>query len=84
MSASAPITQDVLTIPRKLPDGPTNIVGLTRDQMRAALIAVNNSSRFVLSRRVATVECCCAFNVVGCCPPGERDCLQFCAGPKAA
>lgn len=39
MTASAPITQDVVTIPRKLPEGPTNLVGLTRDAMRAALIA---------------------------------------------
>ncbi|WP_298916408.1 23S rRNA (adenine(2503)-C(2))-methyltransferase RlmN [uncultured Roseobacter sp.] len=38
MSASAPITQDVHTIPRKLPEGPLNLVGLTRDAMRAALI----------------------------------------------
>ena len=38
MSATAPITQDVMTIPRKLPEGPVNFVGLTRDQMRAALI----------------------------------------------
>ena len=36
---SAPITQDVMTIPRKLPDGPLNLVGLTRDAMRDALIA---------------------------------------------
>ncbi|MFY0693233.1 MAG: 23S rRNA (adenine(2503)-C(2))-methyltransferase RlmN [Paracoccaceae bacterium] len=39
MATKAPITQDMLTIPRKLPEGgPTNIVGLTRDQLRAALI----------------------------------------------
>lgn len=38
MSASAPITQDVHTIPRKLPEGPVNLVGLTRDAMRAVLI----------------------------------------------
>ena len=38
MAATAPITQDVLTIPRKLPEGPVNIVGMTRDQLRAALI----------------------------------------------
>ena len=38
MTVSAPITQDVLTIPRKLPDGPTNLVGLTRAQMRDVLI----------------------------------------------
>ncbi|MFL4469437.1 23S rRNA (adenine(2503)-C(2))-methyltransferase RlmN [Tateyamaria armeniaca] len=37
--ADAPITQDVLTIPRKLPEGPVNLVGLTRDAMREALIA---------------------------------------------
>ncbi|MDO5659275.1 MAG: 23S rRNA (adenine(2503)-C(2))-methyltransferase RlmN [Paracoccus sp. (in: a-proteobacteria)] len=36
---TAPITQDVLTIPRKLPEtGRLNIVGLTRPQLRAALI----------------------------------------------
>lgn len=38
MSATAPITQDVHTIPRKLPEGPMNLVGLTRDAMRTALI----------------------------------------------
>ncbi|WP_323005914.1 23S rRNA (adenine(2503)-C(2))-methyltransferase RlmN [Pseudorhodobacter sp.] len=37
---NAPITQDLHTIPRKLPEGgKTNIIGLTRDQLRAALIA---------------------------------------------
>ena len=39
MSATSPITQDVHTIPRKLPDGPINLVGLTRDKMREVLIA---------------------------------------------
>ncbi|MCD1626745.1 23S rRNA (adenine(2503)-C(2))-methyltransferase RlmN [Seohaeicola saemankumensis] len=39
MTATAPITQDVMTIPRKLPEGPMNLVGLTRDGMRTALIA---------------------------------------------
>lgn len=33
-----PITQDVMTIPRKAPDGKPNIVGLTRDALRDALI----------------------------------------------
>ena len=37
--ADAPITQDVLTIPRTLPAGPVNLVGLTRDAMREVLIA---------------------------------------------
>jgi 23S rRNA (adenine2503-C2)-methyltransferase len=42
---SAPITQDVLTIPRKLPEGPTNLVGLTRTQMHAALIAAGTPEK---------------------------------------
>ena len=46
MTASAPITQDVLTIPRKLPEGgKTNLVGLTRHQMRAALIAAGTPEK---------------------------------------
>ncbi|WP_442773069.1 23S rRNA (adenine(2503)-C(2))-methyltransferase RlmN [Paenirhodobacter enshiensis] len=37
--ATAPVTQDVLTIPRKLPEtGKVNLVGLTREQLRDALI----------------------------------------------
>jgi len=42
---TAPITQDVMTIPRKLPDGPTNIVGLTREQLRAALIDIGTPEK---------------------------------------
>jgi len=38
MTASAPITQDVMTIPRKLPEGPINLIGLTRAAMRDVLI----------------------------------------------
>ncbi|TNJ42230.1 23S rRNA (adenine(2503)-C(2))-methyltransferase RlmN [Phaeobacter sp. B1627] len=39
MTASAPITQDVLTLPRKEPEGDKiNLVGLTRDRMREVLI----------------------------------------------
>ncbi len=45
MSANAPITQDVMTIPRKLPEGPTNIVGMTRPQMREALIATGTPEK---------------------------------------
>ncbi len=42
----APITQDVLTIPRKLVEGvKTNIVGLTRDQLREALIAAGTPEK---------------------------------------
>jgi len=44
--AEAPITQDVMTIPRKLPDsGRVNIVGLTRDALRAALIAAGTPEK---------------------------------------
>ncbi|MEL6313373.1 MAG: 23S rRNA (adenine(2503)-C(2))-methyltransferase RlmN [Pseudomonadota bacterium] len=39
MNKPAPITQDLLTIPRKLPEGPVNLVGLTRPSLREALIA---------------------------------------------
>ena len=43
---TAPITQDVVTIPRKLPEGgPVNLVGLTRDQLRDALIAAGTPER---------------------------------------
>ncbi|WP_281973034.1 23S rRNA (adenine(2503)-C(2))-methyltransferase RlmN [Ruegeria faecimaris] len=38
MSPKAPITQDVMTIPRKLPEGKLNLVGLTRDRLRETLI----------------------------------------------
>ena len=39
MTGAAPITQDVLTIPRKMPEGgKMNIVGLTRSALRDALI----------------------------------------------
>ncbi|WP_299816679.1 23S rRNA (adenine(2503)-C(2))-methyltransferase RlmN [uncultured Jannaschia sp.] len=38
---SAPVTQDVHTIPRRLPEGgATNLVGMTRDALREALIAI--------------------------------------------
>ena len=43
---TAPITQDVLTIPRKLPDSAKkNIIGLTRDQLREALIAAGTPEK---------------------------------------
>jgi 23S rRNA (adenine2503-C2)-methyltransferase len=45
MTATAPITQDVLTIPRKLPEGTTNIVGLTRAQLREALISAGTPEK---------------------------------------
>ena len=45
MQPSAPITQDVLTVPRKLPEGPINLVGLTRDALRDALIAAGTPDK---------------------------------------
>ncbi len=43
---TAPISPDVLTIPRKLPASvKTNIVGLTRDGLRAALIAAGTPEK---------------------------------------
>ena len=47
MTANAPITQDVLTIPRKdaPTDGRLNLVGLTRDGLREALISVGTPEK---------------------------------------
>ena len=45
MTATAPITQDVQTIPRKLPSGPVNLIGLTRDALRETLIAAGTPER---------------------------------------
>ena len=39
MSSDAPITQDVLTVPRKHSEGMVNLVGLTREALREVLIA---------------------------------------------
>ncbi len=42
----APLVQDLLTLPRKLPEGgKTNIIGLTRDQLRDALIAAGTPEK---------------------------------------
>ncbi len=45
MTATAPITQDVLTIPRKAAEGMPNLVGMTRDEMRDALIAIGTPEK---------------------------------------
>ncbi|MBT8413908.1 MAG: 23S rRNA (adenine(2503)-C(2))-methyltransferase RlmN [Boseongicola sp.] len=45
MSADAPITQDVLTIPRKIPEGPMNLVGLTRPALKDALISIGTPEK---------------------------------------
>ena len=49
--SAAPITQDVLTIPRKLPEGGrVNLVGLTREQLREALIEAGTPERHARMR----------------------------------
>ena len=45
MTATAPITQDVLTIPRKAPEGVKNLVGMTREAMREALVAAGTPEK---------------------------------------
>jgi 23S rRNA (adenine2503-C2)-methyltransferase len=45
MPATAPITQDVMTIPRKPAPGPLNLVGLTRVQLREALISIGTPDK---------------------------------------
>lgn len=50
MTATAPITQDVMTIPRKLPEGPMNIIGLPREALRDALIAAGTPEKQVKMR----------------------------------
>ena len=46
MAANAPITQDVHVVPRRLPvGGKINLVGLTRDALRAALIAAGTPEK---------------------------------------
>ncbi|MBB3711260.1 23S rRNA (adenine2503-C2)-methyltransferase [Limimaricola variabilis] len=45
VTPTAPITQDVHTIPRKAPEGPTNLVGLRREAMRDALIAAGTPEK---------------------------------------
>jgi 23S rRNA (adenine2503-C2)-methyltransferase len=48
----APITQDVMTLPRKLPegDGRVNLVGLTRDGMKAALLEAGTPEKQIKMR----------------------------------
>ena len=48
--ATSPITQDLVTLPRKLPEGPINLVGLTRDALREALITAGTPEKQVKMR----------------------------------
>ncbi|MCH1470523.1 MAG: 23S rRNA (adenine(2503)-C(2))-methyltransferase RlmN [Planktomarina sp.] len=49
-SATTPITQNFVTVPRKLPDGPINLVGLTREALKEALIAAGSPEKQVKMR----------------------------------
>ena len=48
--ATSPITQDLVTLPRKLPEGLVNLVGLTRDALREALITAGTPEKQVKMR----------------------------------
>ena len=51
MNATAPITQDLLTIPRRdASDGLPDIIGMTREQLRAALIGAGTPERMAAMR----------------------------------
>ncbi|QFT64743.1 23S rRNA (adenine(2503)-C(2))-methyltransferase RlmN [Roseivivax sp. THAF30] len=50
MTSNAPITQDLVTIPRKAEEGPQNIVGMTRIALRDALLAVGTPEKQVKMR----------------------------------
>jgi 23S rRNA (adenine2503-C2)-methyltransferase len=43
--AGAPIVQNVMTVPRSKPEGPMNLVGLTRQAMRDELIAIGTPEK---------------------------------------
>ncbi len=47
---TAPITQDVMTLPRKVADGPVNLIGLTRDQLAEALLEAGTAPKQVKMR----------------------------------
>ena len=49
-SATTPITQNIVTLPRKLPDGPINLVGLTREALKEALITAGSPEKQVKMR----------------------------------
>ena len=50
MKPSLPITQDLLTIPRTLPSGPVNLIGLSRAAMRKKLLEVGTPEKQVKMR----------------------------------
>ena len=49
-SATTPVTQNFVTLPRELPDGPINLVGLTREALKEALITAGSPEKQVKMR----------------------------------
>ena len=50
MKPSAPITQDLLTIPRTLPSGPVNLIGISRALMLEKLLEIGTPEKQVKMR----------------------------------
>lgn len=50
MADDTPITHDVVTIPRKVPEGPVNLVGLTRAQLKEKLLEAGTPEKQVKMR----------------------------------
>ncbi|WP_458791871.1 23S rRNA (adenine(2503)-C(2))-methyltransferase RlmN [Yoonia sp. MH D7] len=50
MDATSPITQDVMTIPRKAEVGLPNLIGMSRDKLREALIAAGTPEKQIKMR----------------------------------
>ncbi|SNS24126.1 23S rRNA (adenine(2503)-C(2))-methyltransferase RlmN [Antarctobacter heliothermus] len=50
MTATTPITQDLVTIPRKMPEGPVNLIGLTRPLLREALLTAGTPEKQIKMR----------------------------------
>ena len=50
MKPSSPITQDLLTIPRTLPSGPINLIGISRTIMREKLLEIGTPEKQVKMR----------------------------------
>lgn len=50
MKPSSPITQDLLTIPRTLPSGPINLIGMSRTMMHEKLLEIGTPEKQVKMR----------------------------------
>ena len=50
MKPSLPVTQDLLTIPRTLPAGPVNLIGMSRPLMRKKLLEIGTPEKQVKMR----------------------------------